>query len=263
MKKFGFLLIFSAILAGCKEDKTEVYTQSAKDAALAEQLTIDVLKEVLMIAPEYVISESYSDNTDIILSAEPEISSPTYPKTITIDYGNGVSGILGKTRSGKILLTVNSGTIITEDLDISFENFKSDGSEILGNITYTFNSSTEGYDGEFEGSGISIINANGTMKMDGTFNLEKISTAGTTATTDDIYNFNCRTTGIDFDQTSFTYNSTVDHTIDFSCIHMIKAGKSSLAPNGKGEQTVDFGSGNCDATGSIRLSSGESKNFIF
>ena len=75
MKKFGFLLLLSAILLGCKEDKTEVYTQSAKDAALAEQLTMDVLKEVLMIAPEYVISGSYSGNADIILSAEPEINS--------------------------------------------------------------------------------------------------------------------------------------------------------------------------------------------
>ena len=89
-------------------------------------------------------------------------------------------------RKGKILVTINSGTIITEDLAVSFEEYSSDGSEIWGNINYNYNSTNAQYNGELLNNGISIVNPNGTMKWDGTFTLTKTSTSGTVSLEDDI-----------------------------------------------------------------------------
>ena len=101
------------------------------------------------------------------------------------------------------------------------------------------------------------------MKWDGTFMLAKTSTSGTVTLTDDIYDFECTTTGIDFQQTSFIYNTSSNHVIDFSCVNYVTSGTSILKPNNKDSQTINFGGGNCDANGVIQLSDGSEKNFIF
>tara|TARA_Y100000589_G_scaffold285588_1_gene285185 strand:- start:1403 stop:2197 length:795 start_codon:yes stop_codon:yes gene_type:complete len=257
------LFLVSVISISCTKDNSEVYTQSAKDTALGEVLIVDVLKQILYTSPNFLIDEQDSIINGIILSSEPAVSDSIFPKTITIDYGDGVTGVLGKTRKGKIILKINSGTVITENLDVSFENFSSDGSSIWGNILYTYNPSISGYDGELVNSGISIVNSNGTMKLNGTFSLSKSSTSGTADLTDDIYDFECATNGTDFEQTSFDYNTSKKHIIDFSCKDYIIAGESSLMPYEKASQTITFGDGNCDAIGTIFLEEGQQKNFNF
>lgn len=263
LKRIFFIAISSFLLFSCKKDNTEIYTQSAKDAALGERLISDVLKQILYTTPNFIINPADSLINGIHLSSKPELNDSTFPKIITIDYGDGTTGVLGKIRKGKILVTINSGTVITEDLAVSFEEYSSGGSEIWGNINYTYNSSNTGYNGELLNNGISIVNPNGTMKWDGTFVLTKTSTSGTVNLTDDIYDFECTTSGIDFQQTSFSYNTSSNHIIDFSCIDYITSGTSILKPNDKDSQTINFGSGNCDANGVIQLSDGSEKNFIF
>ncbi len=247
----------------CKKDHAEIYTQSAKDAALGERLISDVLKQILYTTPKFIINPTDSLIDGVHLSFESELNDSTFPKVVTIDYGDGITGNLGKIRKGKIIITINSSNIISEDLAVSFENYSSDGSEIWGNINYTYNSANSGYNGELLNNGVSIVNANGTMKWGGTFVLTKTSTSGTVILTDDIYDFKCTTTGIDFEQTSFSYNTQKNHVIDFSCIEYITSGTSIIKPNNKSSQTVNFGSGNCDANGVIKTSNGSEKNFTF
>lgn len=263
IKNIIILFLAGFISISCKKDNSEIYTQSAKDTALGEVLIIDVLKQILYTSPNFLIDEQDSIINGIILSSESAVSESNFPKTITIDYGDGVTGFLGKTRKGKIILKINSGTVITENLDVSFENFSSDGSLIWGNIFYTYNPSISGYYGELMNNGISIVNPNGTMKLKGTFSLSKSSTSGTTDLTDDIYDFECATNGTDFEQTRFDYSTSKKHTIDFSCKDYIISGESILIPYEKASQTITFGDGNCDAIGTIFLAEGQQKNFNF
>ncbi|MDC1188461.1 hypothetical protein N8089_01590 [Flavobacteriales bacterium] len=260
MKKSIFILAFISIFISCKDDEKEIYTQSARDAALAEQLTLDALKEVLLITPDFVINETYTKDSNIIVSATPDISNSTYPKTITIDYGGGVTGILGKERQGKLHVTINSGTVITENLKIEFDEYFSAGTQLIGSVNHIYDN---GYESEILDDGLSLINANGTMKWNGTFSLTPNSNNGTVNISDDSYNFTCNTVGVDFSQTTFTFNSSTEHLINFACTHMITKGTSKLAPNGEKTQTVNFGTGGCDATAAISQSNGDSKSFTF
>lgn len=263
IKKSILFLIAISFLTSCKKDSNEVYTQAAKDAVLGERLIVDILQQISYTCPPFIANEEDSVVNGIHLSIYPAFSDSTYPKTITIDYGNGITGILGKMRKGKIIVTINSNILATEDLAVSFNNYSSDGSEVWGDINYIYNISNKGYNGELLEDGISIINANGTMKLNGTFSFEKASTSGTTILTDDSFYFQCTTTGIDFEQTSFSYNSSSKHSIEFSCKDYITSGTSVLIPHKKEAQTVNFGNGNCDANVVIELKDGSLKNFTF
>lgn len=257
---FLFSLFF---ILSCKKDSDELYIQTAKDVILGERLIVDVLQQVLYTSPNFLINEEDSVINGIKLSSQPELSDSAYPKTITIDYGSGIIGVLGKMRKGKIIVKVNSNQALTEDLAISFDEYSSDGSEVWGYINYMHNTVSKGYDGEILEDGISIINANGTMKLDGTFSFSKKSISGSSSLADNKYDFECNITGVDFKQTSFSYSTGSNHSIDFECIHYITSGTSLLTPHKKNSQTINFGSGKCDSNGVIESSDSSQKNFTF
>ena len=263
MRYFFSILLVAITLLSCKKNESELYTQSASDAALAEQITVDIIKEILLKAPDYVIQKDYLGADGLFVSADPLIETSTYPKEITFNYGNGITGPLGKSRVGNLIFSIQSGTVKTTDIKVSFDDFSINGSQVLGEIDFTYNSSKNGYDGNFVGEGITIVNANGTMKMSGDFFLERLSTSGTTTIADDIYNFGCNTNGIDFQRTSFSYASLSDHTIDLSCPNYITSGTSTVTPNEKGDQTLNFGGGNCDPTAVLTAGDSETKNISF
>ena len=262
MRRFGIILLATLSFISCGNKKTEIYTRSASEAALAEKFTLDILKEILLITPDFITNQEYTKDSNIVVLSNPEITTAIYPKKISINYRDGVVGYLGKIRSGILNFPINSGNIKSQNFNVSFENYKYDGSEIFGNITYSYDTISKGFVGEYIGEGISIVNPNGTMKLNGTFSLEKISTSGTTTISDDKFNFNCTTTGIDFSQTSFIYVSATDHKIKFDCADYIVSGTSNLTLNGKDVQNIDFGDGKCNSQGTIQ-SDGETKNFSF
>lgn len=262
MKRFSIKLLVIVIILSCGNKKTEIYIRSASEATLAEKFTLDILKEVLLITPDFVANQAYIGDLQIAVLSNPEITSTIYPKIISINYGDGVVGNLGKIRSGILSVSINSGTVNTQDFKASFDGYSYDGSEIFGNIIYNYDTLSKGYNGEYSVNGISIVNPNGTMKLNGIFSLEKSSTSGTTSIMDDQFNFNCTTSGIDFLQTSFTYETATNHLIKFDCPDFIVSGTSNITPNDKEPQTINFGSGNCDSQGVIQ-SNGETKNFSF
>jgi hypothetical protein len=262
MRRFVVKLLVTFILFSCGNKKSEIYIHSASEAALAEKFTLDILKEVLLVIPDFLINQAYTGSLNIAVLSDPEITSSNYPKNISINYGEGVVGFLGKIRSGVLSVSINAGNINTQDLEVSFESYVYDGSQIFGNITYKYDSISKGYEGKYNGEGISIVNPNGTMKLSGIFSIDKISTSGTTTIADDQFNFNCTTSGIDFLQTSFTHQSVTDHRVKFDCTDFVVSGTSNITPNNKESQTINFGSGKCDSQGTIE-SDGETKNFSF
>ncbi len=263
MRKPFYILIITILLLGCKKNEAETYTQSATDAALAEQLTVDSIKEILLKGPDYVVRKEYTGIDGLIVTSDPLIETDVYPKEITFIYGSGITGPQGSQRKGSLIFTIQSGTVKTSDIVVSFEDFSINGSEILGEIAYVYNASKNGYDGEYLTEGISIVNGNGTMKVDGIFSLERLSTSGTLEAEDDLYNYSCNISGFDFQRTSFTNVSLEDHTIDLACPDYIISGTSTITPNEKGDQTLNFGGGSCDATAILTSGEGAVKNISF
>jgi|TARA_B110000261_G_C13073865_1_gene353264 hypothetical protein len=265
MSKLLSLIIITSILFSCKDDEKEVYTRSAKDHSLAEVITMKAFKEVLTITPTFIIDKKYAVDTNIIITAKPLLSDSIFPKEITIDYGMGITGPDGKTRQGKIKVTINSGTVLTENLQIVFEEYVSEGTEVYGaiNFDYSNDNSTISYAVSIAESGLTFKSANGTMKWFGDFNIHKADGGNTPNINDDIFKLSGTTNGVDISVTSYTVSTQTDHTIDFNCKSIITAGTSKITPNGKDEHTVDYGNGDCNANAIISLSTGNSQNFNF
>lgn len=266
MKNFCYLLIITVFIFGCKDNETKVNTQSAKDQSLAEVITMDVLEEVLTITPIYIINGEYTADTNINITVFPLLIDSTYPKTITIDYGNGIVGTDGKTRKGIIKIKINSGTVLKENLEIEFDNFISEGNTVYGSIDFIYSINTNNiisYNVSLNEAGLTFISANGTMKWYGSFLIKRASGENTPSIKDDIFKLSGSTSGIDFLGTSYSVSTEIDHTIDFNCNKIITAGTSKITPNGKEQHHLDYGSGTCDANATISLPSSISKNFNF
>ena len=70
VKKTVFIIITSFLMFSCKKDHAEIYTQSAKDAALGERLISDVLKQILYTTPKFIINPTDSLIDGVHLSFE-------------------------------------------------------------------------------------------------------------------------------------------------------------------------------------------------
>lgn len=257
-----FFVVLSVV--ACKDDEKEAYSQSAKDSSLSEAITMDVIEQVLTIVPIYVVEGKYAADSTIGLSASPILSDNTYPKTITIDYGIGTTGPDGNIRKGKIKIVVNSGTILNEDLHLSFDEYNYNGNTLYGQFDLAYsNSGKVSYTSDFSEGSLTFVSANGTMKWKSSFVLIKEDGGSTSTVSDDVFSFSGTANGIDLSGTSYALVTATDHSIDFGCKYLIKAGSSVLTPNEKDAQTVSFGSGSCDANGSITFSDNAIQNFSF
>lgn len=265
MRKLLSLIILATIFVSCKNDEKGIYARSAKDQSLAELITMDAFEEVLTITPTFIIDGKYTVDTNIIITAYPLLSDPAYPKEITIDYGGGITGPDGKTREGKIKVTINSGTVLTEDLEITFDDYVSEGNTVIGAIDFTYSntSSIISYAASMAESGLTFESPNGTMKWSGDFTIQRSSGENTPIISDDIFKLSGTTGGVDISGTSYTVSTQTKHTIDFNCKRMITAGTSKITPHGKDQHTIDYGNGDCNTNAVISISTGDSQNFNF
>lgn len=118
--KTSLLLIASVIfLFSCQKQQTEDMTTGE-----------DIL-QMDMDENDYVLEELYASNdcnvdlTQVLPScAQVSYSSVDYPKTITVDFGNGCIDAKGRNKKGKIIIYV-TGDMKTEgsEKDVSFDNF--------------------------------------------------------------------------------------------------------------------------------------------
>lgn len=265
MRKLLSILFISTVFFACKDEEKKVYAQSAKDQTLCEMITMDAFEQVLTITPSYIIDGKYEADTSIIITASPILSDPTYPKVITIDFGSGITGPDGKTREGKIKVTINSGTVLTENLNIEFDDYVAEGNTVYGVIDYSYATTNNviSYAADMGQSGLTFVSANGTMKWKGDFTIQRNSGSTTPSIGDDVFSLSGSTTGVDISGTSYSVTTKTDHTIDFSCKNIITAGTSDITPNGKGKHTVDYGNLECNTTATISLSASNSQNFNF
>ena len=116
-------------LTSCQKENSNDGTDAAEDMITSTRGAEDISAEVL-----YSSTDCERDWTQIVGDcAVITESSTTFPKTVTIDFGDGCVDFHGKTRTGKIII------IISDDIhnegatrDISFENFSIEGMEITG-----------------------------------------------------------------------------------------------------------------------------------
>jgi hypothetical protein len=124
-----------------------------KDSLLIEQSSVDLADDDAVTNVAFDDVFNTVDNATIIMenllgAAKGDLgpavvladSCPTisitaggFPKTITVNYGTGCTGLYGTTRSGKIIITVtNKRTVVNATRTVTFDNYYFNGIKVEG-----------------------------------------------------------------------------------------------------------------------------------
>lgn len=171
-----------------------------------------------------------------------------FPKTVTIDFGNGCLGRDGKYRKGKIVsiytnpMVVPGAKVSTTFVDYYVDSFHIEGTHITEN---TSTSNMQGWKIIVIDGKVTNTNNNRWRKWNSTKNVLQIEGNGTPHfPLDDVYKINGNARGSN--SAGHTWASlVVDPLIKkFTCPWIVK-GKVQLIRDGR-EALLDYGNGNCD-----------------
>lgn len=171
-----------------------------------------------------------------------------FPKTVTIDFGNGCLGRDGKYRKGKIVsiytnpMVVPGAKVSTTFVDYYVDSFHIEGTHITEN---TSTSNMQGWKIVVIDGNVTNTNTNRWRKWNSTKNVLQIEGNGTpNFPMDDVYKITGHARGSN--SAGHTWASlVVDPLIKkFTCPWIVK-GKVQLIRDGR-EALLDYGNGNCD-----------------
>lgn len=286
----AMLFLISLSVVSCKKDNTsqtpvsdsEAQTISQEDAA-AESDYDDITEMGLAtgadmesgaidngrmatdgssarIRLDLFVNLSLKLGTGVVITAEP--NDATFPKTVTINYGDGVLCKDGKTRKGKVVLYFNARPIQSgATLKITLQDYYVNRVHIEGVKTIT-NLSANGsvkYSVKIEGGKVSRPNGRG-FSYEGTKTVTQIEGGSTLICADDVYSIDASTT------IKYANGVTVTKTTEsplikaVSCNYIVK-GVLKITINDR-VLHLDFGTGgSCDdkalltwANGSVEIS---------
>jgi hypothetical protein len=261
------------------------FVSCQKDKSTVEQVSINIADDDVVSDAVFEDIFSTTDNAEIILDqfvkggdsksmviltdscpaitiAHPE--SGTWPKIVTVDFGEGCSGFYDNTRSGKIIIEVTGprmdiGTIRT----VTFENYffngiRVEGTKVVENTGYNDNQNLV----------CSVTLTGGKLTLpDGkfierSFEHQREWIAG--FLTMNIWDDECLITGTASGTTleGIGYTNTITTALDWKRVcFFIVSGVVDIEREGKAEVEINYGSGDCDAKAVITRE-GESKEIL-
>jgi hypothetical protein len=268
------LIAFSSliVLNGCRKDKDEVVeidnsTVSSTDNSVAESLFGDMKKVVEEAADDEGQSgkkASYSFGVCATVTTLPAWTSPTFPKTMEIDFGpTNCTGTNGVNRRGKLVVTLtdhfrNSGSVLT----VQPQNYFINDIKVEGTKTITNN----GYNASNNLSyGVNVSNAvitytdNSTITWNSIRTTEWIDGDSTTLFThgiagicDDVYSVTGSGSGVNRNGLSYTVQIT-SPLVKQVCCRWLVSGSLDVLPQGFATRSVDYGAGICDNDATVTI----------
>lgn len=184
--------------------------------------------------------------------AEVTRSGEGYPRTVTIDFGDGCEGPYGHTKSGKIVVTIsdalwNAGATRT----VTLENFSIDDKDISGSRTTT--NQGQNADGNWvvsRSGSLTVTDAEGAI-LSRTYEGAKEWLAGFGTDTTSTKEYLKTGTGVITTPEGSTYSKTITEAIhvDHSCRYPLSGVVEMVGP----EHTIqlNFGNGECDNLATI------------
>lgn len=222
----------------------------AQTIALVEEtaLTESVEEEINQSVEEAV---AYSEDSAVsiptcaTITVTPEGKS--FPKTITIDYGDGCESITGITRKGSITITIsdtlrNSGA----SYSITLNNYMIEGILVTGNKTVE-NTGTKDAPSFSETVDFTLTTPDGTV-IEKTKNTSRqwIEGMDTYALFDDVFLISGSAQVTSSAGRSYSYTITEPLKVSRSCSNVL-SGVIEVTWSGQDEPvTIDFGEGICD-----------------
>jgi hypothetical protein len=266
-KKFFFYSVFLAsfllILGSCQKDNIpavvmdETDVTLAEDDALAETVFDDIMASVdkaVMNTDDLLFNSGLksaviSDSCPMVTVDRPDIIR--WPKVITIDYGDGCEGFNGRTRSGKIKITITArykvkgSTKTVELINFTINGLKVEGTKVIsndgrnesGNLTFTV-----------QLTGGKVLTENDEVIITREFTRTREWAAGekTFNRWDDVYFITGSSSGINIKGKAYTRTITNPLVKAASCV-FIQSGTVVREVEGRPTSRLDYGDGKCYA----------------
>ena len=261
MKNFGIVIGLAVLLYACDKSADDL-TEKKLDAETIEIVNELVMTEALeedinaSINKAIVIAERSNEKS---AKVESECFSVTvkpiiggYPKTITIDFGDGCEGSYGFVRSGKIAVSLSDtmqapGATYT----VTFDQFAIEGYTFEGSIAFE-NTGTASVPSFYEDLDLTMTTSGGVLiEKSKTVNRYWLEGASTNEVTDDVYSIEGSAEVSVGTDRSYTYEIISPLIISPSC-DIIKEGILEITTSKSDTTiTVDFGTGDCDRIAKI------------
>jgi hypothetical protein len=203
-----------------------------------------------------------ADSCPSITITQPETG--IWPKTVTVDFGEGCTGLYDNSRSGKIIIVITGPRLEVGSLrTVTFENYyfngiKVEGTKVVENTGYNNNQNLV----------FSVTLTGGKLTLpDGKF-IERSFThqrewiAG--LLTRNIWDDECLVTGTANGTTleGVEYNNTITTALHWKRVcFFIVSGVVKIEREGKPDVEINYGTGDCDAK-AIVTREGESKEIL-
>lgn len=261
MKKFQFaalLLSAAVVLSSCWRIDKEPDLDTSSNVTTAEgafddiqKLTEDASKQNASQAQMRLV---YGDSLQVTI--DPAWPDATFPKTITLDFGEGVIGLDGKVREGVITIVATApyqepgAVLTTTPTDFKVNDYLVQGTKVVtnnglneaGNLNY-----------DIIVTGGSITSPDGyTTTWESERNREWIEgqettflTDGLTGILDDTYSITGTASGVTANDRFFNFIITDPLIVSLDC-HWVKQGVLELSPEGLNTRSIDYGDGVCD-----------------
>jgi hypothetical protein len=278
MKTNNFLTLIALstliVFSSCRKDKdvdVDNSTQSSKDNGDAENIFLDIKK----VVEEAVDDEgqtakfgnegkAYTFGACATVNTVPAWGNPTFPKTMTIDFGpTNCTGYNGVNRRGQLIITItdhyrNAGSVLTiQPQNLYINDVRIDGTKTLTNNGYNSNNHLE-YTVQVSNAVITYTD-NSTISWNSTRTNEWIAGDSTTLFThgipgicDDVYIISGSANGVNRNGLAYSVNITSPLRKEICC-RWIVSGVLDIIPQGFATRTVDFGAGACDNNATVTI----------
>lgn len=269
-----FVLAASMIVFSCKKDEKEEEievnneTTTAQDNAIAQNMFDDVKKVIEETANDEgqtgKVANFFGTCVSVTINPNWIDSTQYWPKTMTIDFGtSNCTGNDGINRRGILSVTLtdryrNAGSVLT----VQPQNYFVNDHKIEGTKTLTNNGRNASNNLTFS---VQVTNGKITFPTGGftTWNSTRTNEwiAGESTTwfanglsgiCDDVYLITGSSSGVNRNGLSYSVNITSPLRKELCC-RWIVSGSLDIVPNGLLTRSVNFGTGNCDATATVTI----------
>jgi hypothetical protein len=273
--KIFIMLAALAVLSFSSCSKHDVIDQASIDLADDDAVSDAVFEDVFNtvdnadIILENISKEDITKSEAVLNDSCPSITithpgDGVWPKTITVDFGAGCSGLFDNSRSGKIIIVVTGPRIETgSKKTVTFEDYFFNGIQVEGakeveNMGYNNNQNIV--------FSVKLMNGKLTLPdgkvIERSFEHQREWTSGfmTRNIWDDEFLITGNTTGVNINGVAYT--NTIMTALNWKRVcRFIVSGVVEIQREGAEPVEINYGDGECDAVATVTLG-GESKEII-
>jgi hypothetical protein len=269
--KILLMIAALAVLSFASCTKESAIDQAAIDLADDDAVSNAVFEDVFNTVDNAdIILDNYQkggySKSVVVLDSCPTVtmdhpSDAIWPKTITIDFGSGCTGLYDNIRSGKIIIVVTGPRLQTgSKKTVSFDNYFFNGIKVEGTKVHE----NSGYNNN-QNVVFSVTLCNGKLTLPGgkvierSFEHQREWIAG--LLTKNIWDDECLVTGTanGINIKGVAYTNTITAALHWKRVcRFVVSGVVKIQREGAAPIILDYGTGDCDAYATVSMN-GESK----